>query len=243
MTVVAEIGSERRGLASCGAPSRADAGRLPGSAEPTGTTSRAVRQIDDGALNEVVDRAVMAVASACDVSVASAIDGRLDYRQPERRDPYFKALTDVSILVAARVLHPDSCREVDVAKAEEIANRVCSTFREATAFLALSCERAASIASQPRFWDCHGAIKQRLADGGGWWDLKFRAPRDTTPLIQIEPIFNIEVPAPIVNIAAAAPAEPAIVNVTVDVPPQPDKHIVFDRNFEGEIVSATSGAA
>ncbi len=222
------------------APARADDSRPRASGPAVANLpTQATRQIDDGALNEVVDRALVAVACACDVDVASAIDGRLDYRQPERRDSYFKSLTDASILAAARVLHPEACREADVSRAEEIANRVCATRREAEAFLALACERAASIATQPRFWDCHTMVRRKLVDGGGWWDLKFRAPRETTPLIQIEPMFDITMPAPIVNVTSA-PADAPTVNV--NVPLQAEKVVSFSRNYDGEIIEATTSS-
>jgi hypothetical protein len=179
-------------------------------------------RIDAGRLDDVVDRVVVATACGYDVRYASALDGRVDIHHHAGDCGYLGALRDCIAAVASRVLHPESCRAEDVRRAEEIANSVCGSTREAQAFLDLACLRVESLGATPRFWDAHQAVRDKLVAAGGASSNVFKAPR-TDPIV-IEPVFNIATPAPIVNISPA-PFDAPVVNV--NVPPPADKVVEF----------------
>ena len=201
--------------------------------------AREVPTIDGNVLDDVADRVTVAALLGFDVRYASALDGRVEVADPSRTRDYFTAIREAMVAVAGRVLHPDSHRDQDVARCEEIANSVCLTQREAEAFLALCCERVAAMASVPKFWDARIELGQQIVNRGGHATDVFRAPR-TDPIV-IEPVFNITTPAPVVNIAPPEPAPAPVVNVSV---PDRDKLVEFLRDGDGQIVEAiTSNAA
>ncbi len=122
-------------------------------------------------------------------------------------------------------------QQADVNRFLEIVSEIAFDDREAQLLRAWLTARTRNLLERPMARRAAGELQGRLEAAGFELDLNWSGRAETKPAVTFAPVLNITMPE-------QPPAE-----VTVNVPPPPDKRVLFSHNSSGELVEAITETA